>query len=49
MWSTGCVIAEMLLGRPLFSGESNIDQLVEIIKLLGCPTNEEVIEMNPIQ
>ncbi|PPS10304.1 hypothetical protein GOBAR_AA10342 [Gossypium barbadense] len=32
IWSAGCVLAEMLLGQPLFPGESGVDQLVEIIK-----------------
>ncbi|GLT77587.1 hypothetical protein SLA2020_491570 [Shorea laevis] len=47
MWSTGCVLAELLLGRPLFPGESGVDQLVEIIKILGTPTREEIKCMNP--
>jgi hypothetical protein len=29
----------MLILQPLFQGDSNIDQLVEIIKVLGCPSN----------
>ncbi|KAF4389715.1 hypothetical protein F8388_009848 [Cannabis sativa] len=33
--SAGCVLAELLLGQPLFPGESGVDQLVEIIKVLG--------------
>ncbi|KAL6514706.1 transcriptional activator [Orobanche gracilis] len=32
IWSTGCVMAELFLGQPLFPGESGVDQLVEIIK-----------------
>jgi hypothetical protein len=28
----------MVLGEPLFPGESAVDQLVEIIKILGTPT-----------
>ena len=32
LWSVGCVMAELLLGQPLFPGESGVDQLVEIIK-----------------
>lgn len=40
VWSMGCVIAEMVLGEPLFPGESAVDQLVEIIKILGTPTLE---------
>ena len=47
MWSAGCVIGEMLIIRPLFQGDSNIDQLVEIIKSLGCPSTKEILEMNP--
>ncbi|XP_062214020.1 shaggy-related protein kinase kappa-like [Phragmites australis] len=47
LWSTGCVMAELLLGQPLFPGESGVDQLVEIIKVLGTPTREEIKCMNP--
>jgi serine/threonine protein kinase len=45
-WSYGCVFAELLLGQPLFPGESNVDQLVEIIKVVGTPTREEIQAMN---
>lgn len=47
IWSAGCIIAEMLIGKPLFPGDSGVDQLVEIIKLLGTPSKEEMQEMNP--
>jgi len=47
VWSVGCVLAELLLGQPLFPGESGVDQLVEIIKVLGTPTREEIQAMNP--
>ena len=47
VWSTGCVIAELLLGQPLFPGESGVDQLVEIIKILGTPTRKQIESMNP--
>ncbi|XP_057850984.1 shaggy-related protein kinase epsilon [Cryptomeria japonica] len=47
IWSVGCVLAELLLGLPLFPGESGVDQLVEIIKVLGTPTREEIKCMNP--
>lgn len=47
MWSAGCVFAELLLGQPLFPGESGVDQLVEVIKVLGTPTREEIKCMNP--
>ncbi|PHU19041.1 Shaggy-related protein kinase iota [Capsicum chinense] len=47
IWSAGCVLAELLLGQPLFPGENAVDQLVEIIKILGTPTREEIRCMNP--
>lgn len=46
MWSVGTVIGEMILGHPLFPGESAVDQLVEIIKVLGTPTKEQICTMN---
>lgn len=47
IWSIGCVIAEFVRGRPLFAGESGIDQLVEIFRTLGTPTRSQILEMNP--
>ncbi|XP_031626744.1 glycogen synthase kinase-3 beta isoform X1 [Contarinia nasturtii] len=47
VWSAGCVLAELLLGQPIFPGDSGVDQLVEIIKVLGTPTREQIHEMNP--
>lgn len=47
IWSVGCVIAELLIGCPLFKGEQPHSQLVEIIKKLGTPIEEEIREMNP--
>lgn len=46
IWSAGCVFAELLLGYPIFSGESGVDQLVEIIKVLGTPSKEQIRRMN---
>mmetsp|Transcript_2743 Transcript_2743/g.4695 ORF Transcript_2743/g.4695 Transcript_2743/m.4695 type:complete len:311 (+) Transcript_2743:26-958(+) len=47
VWSVGCVIAELMLGQPIFPGESGVDQLVEIIKILGTPSKEQIQAMNP--
>ncbi|RAL17446.1 protein kinase [Aspergillus homomorphus CBS 101889] len=38
IWSIGCIMAEMYLGRPLFPGTSNDNQLHRIFRLLGTPT-----------
>lgn len=45
-WSLGCVVSEMFLGEPLFQGGSSLDQLVEIIKVLGAPSKEAILSMN---
>ncbi|ETW38727.1 CMGC/GSK protein kinase [Plasmodium falciparum Tanzania (2000708)] len=47
LWSLGCIIAEMILGYPIFSGQSSVDQLVRIIQVLGTPTEDQLKEMNP--
>jgi glycogen synthase kinase 3 beta len=47
MWSMGCVIAELVLGKPIFRGKTPIDQIAEIIKVIGVPTKEEIKVMNP--
>lgn len=42
MWSVGCIFAEMAMqGHPLFPGDSEIDQIFRIFRLLGTP-NEDV-------
>lgn len=47
VWSCGCVLGELLLNQPLFPGETGVDQLVEIIKILGTPNTTQIEEMNP--
>ena len=37
MWSVGTVVAEMSSGRPLLTGDSEIDQLYRIFRLFGTP------------
>ncbi|KAJ3288200.1 cyclin-dependent serine/threonine protein kinase [Borealophlyctis nickersoniae] len=37
LWSTGCIMAEMASGRPLFPGSSIKDQVLKIFKTLGTP------------
>lgn len=37
MWAVGCLFSEMALGEVLFNGESEIEQLLKIFKLIGSP------------
>lgn len=46
VWSLGCVFAELLVGKPLFQGNSGVDQLVEMIRVLGTPSREQILAMN---
>lgn len=47
IWSIGCVLGELLIGKPLFPGDSSVDQLVKIIQVLGTPTRQQMHAMNP--
>lgn len=37
MWSVGCILAELLGGRPFFKGRDYVDQLNQILHYLGTP------------
>lgn len=36
MWSLGCICVELIIGHPLFPGNSQYDQLRRIIETLGA-------------
>jgi len=47
MWAVGCILGEMLVGKPIFPGTSTMNQLEKITLLIGCPSKEEVAKMSP--
>ncbi|ETO20021.1 hypothetical protein RFI_17195 [Reticulomyxa filosa] len=46
MWSVGCIFAEMLIGKALFPGISEKNQLIRIFQLLGTPKAESWFDMD---
>jgi len=41
IWAVGCILAEMLTGRPLFPGRDYSHQLDLILEVIGTPTLDE--------
>uniref|UniRef100_H2NUS1 cyclin-dependent kinase n=2 Tax=Pongo abelii TaxID=9601 RepID=H2NUS1_PONAB len=40
IWSIGCIFAEMVTRKALFPGDSEIDQLFRIFRMLGTPSED---------
>ncbi|KAG6646452.1 hypothetical protein CIPAW_07G010300 [Carya illinoinensis] len=40
LWSAGCILAELLAGKPIMPGRTEVEQLHKIYKLCGSPTDE---------
>lgn len=40
VWSVGCILAELLGGKPFFKGRDYVDQLNQILHILGTPKEE---------
>jgi serine/threonine protein kinase len=38
IFALGCIMAELYLGRPIFPGISESDQLTRIVTVLGTPS-----------
>ncbi|CAN9152260.1 unnamed protein product [Alternaria alternata] len=41
MWSVGCIFAEMCTRKPLFPGDSEIDEIFKIFRILGTPNEQD--------
>ena len=42
MWAVGCIIGEMLLGKPIFRGTSTMHQLDLILAVTGQPSRADI-------
>ncbi|XP_026204157.1 mitogen-activated protein kinase 15 [Anabas testudineus] len=43
MWSIGCILGEMLLGKALFPGTSTINQIEKIMSAIPHPSPEDIL------
>eukprot|EP00009_Paramoeba_aestuarina_P007338 CAMPEP_0201518500 /NCGR_PEP_ID=MMETSP0161_2-20130828/9330_1 /ASSEMBLY_ACC=CAM_ASM_000251 /TAXON_ID=180227 /ORGANISM="Neoparamoeba aestuarina, Strain SoJaBio B1-5/56/2" /LENGTH=402 /DNA_ID=CAMNT_0047916293 /DNA_START=88 /DNA_END=1296 /DNA_ORIENTATION=+ len=46
IWSVGCIMGELLAGKPLFPGTSTMNQLDRIIEISGLPSDEDIEAIN---
>ncbi|NXS95692.1 MK15 kinase, partial [Jacana jacana] len=45
MWSIGCILGELLLGKPLFPGTSTVNQIEQILRIIPAPSPEDILAM----
>ncbi len=48
IWSAGLVLAEFLQSSPCLTGDTDIEQLSLIVKLIGSPTNDEIAALSAL-
>jgi mitogen-activated protein kinase 15 len=46
IWSVGCILGELLGGKPMFPGNSTMNQLDRIIEITGVPTPDDIEAVN---
>ena len=44
LWSCGTIFAEMIMGKSIFCGGNEAEQIVDILKIIGIPSFEEYPE-----
>ena len=42
MWSIGCILGELIIGKALFPGTSTLNQIERVLELCGKPTAEDI-------
>ncbi|EOA39920.1 hypothetical protein CARUB_v10008607mg [Capsella rubella] len=40
LWSVGCILAELFVGKPIMPGRTEVEQMHKIFKLCGSPSEE---------
>jgi len=42
MWSVGCILAELIVGKAIFQGTSTLNQIEKVLELIGKPKPEDI-------
>ncbi len=42
MWALGCILGELVIGKPIFPGNSTLNQIKRILEYLNMPKDEEI-------
>jgi mitogen-activated protein kinase 15 len=42
MWSVGCIIGELIIGKAIFPGTSTLNQIERVLELTGKPKVEDI-------
>ena len=45
MWSLGCILIELYIGIPIFPGESESEQLMLLMEVIGLP-DMDILEVS---
>ncbi|GMH79567.1 hypothetical protein TL16_g08187 [Triparma laevis f. inornata] len=48
VWGVGCILAELVLRRPIFAGSNNEEQLRLITSILGCPSEDTIAKVEKL-
>jgi len=46
MWGVGCILGELIIGKPIFPGTSTLNQLEKVIKITGIPSKNDIESIN---
>lgn len=47
IWSVGCILAELIGRKPIFKGKDHLDQVDQIVKVLGAPSEADKAWLRP--
>jgi mitogen-activated protein kinase 15 len=42
MWSVGCILGELIVGKAIFPGNSTLNQIERVLELTGKPKPEDI-------